>query len=226
MAVVLRSSSYRNDFAIKYAYSLPRVIPAWLDAWPVLSGEDNFDCINIKRTLKNRQMRKIVIMLIFILITCWCHKAHSQDAMFKALFIYNFTKYVEWPETATAHQNFVITILGNPEIFNELNKITKTKKVGLQDIVVKKTNSLQKISGSHILFLSQGKSALLNEVLDLTTGLPIIIVTDNPGMAKKGADINFITIDGKQRFEINEQSMSDRGLKMSAELTNLGIMVN
>ncbi len=171
-------------------------------------------------------MKKIVLILIFILISFWCDKAYSQDAMFKALFIYNFTKYVEWPETAMSNNDFVITVLGNPEIFDELNKITRTKKVGLQDIVVKKTNSLQKISNSNILFLSQGKSALLNEVIDLTTGQPILVVTDNPGMAKKGADINFITIDGKQRFEINEQSMIDRELKMSAELTNLGIMVN
>jgi hypothetical protein len=51
------------------------------------------------------------------------------------------------------------------------------------------------------------------------------VVTDKPGMSGKGAAINFVELDGKIKFEINQQVTEAHGLKVSSSLTNLAIIV-
>lgn len=168
-------------------------------------------------------MKRIVLLGILSLFLS-VGLTSAQDDMFKALFIYNFTKDIQWPDTY-AQGDFVIGVMGASPIVEELEKIALKKKVGVQTMVIKKLNTTADIGKCNIVFLPAAKSSMLSSVITAVKGKPTLIISDKPGLAKEGAGINFVMVDGKQKFEINTTAITSSGLKITTFLINLGIKV-
>ncbi len=166
------------------------------------------------------------ILLLFFLLMAVFETSHAQKEKFQSLFIYNFTKYIKWPETYN-EGNFVIGVYGNSNIINSLNSmVASKKKTGSGSIiVVKKYDSIEEIDDCNILFISENTISNLIEIDVGTSSKPILIITDTPGMAKKGSVINFVEKDGRIRFELNESKASSRGLVVSGSLASLAIII-
>lgn len=144
----------------------------------------------------------------------------------KAIFIYNFTRYFEWPE-AMKSGNFVIQVIGsNSNINSELTKLANAKQVGNQKIELKVSNSFDASEKSHIVFILSDASDALKDVAAKNKGKGSLIVTEKPGLAKLGSAINFVAVDNKQKFEYSKSNASKAGLKTSDELNNLAIVVD
>ena len=167
-------------------------------------------------------MRRVIIFMF--LLMCPLMAALAQNEMFKALFMYNFTKNVEWPADMK-QGDFVISVLGDSPIIGELEKVASTKKVGQQNIIVKKVDNAASIGKCHILYLPSDKSGDFSSVLSKVDGKPILLVTDKDGLAQQGACINYVTTSGKLNFEINKSRFQKQGLQMSGSLANLGIVI-
>ena len=86
-------------------------------------------------------MKKISLLLFAGLF--WFSTANGQSEKFKALFIYNFTNYIDWP--GGSGNTFVITVYGDSPIVGELENISKIKKVGVASIEVRKVNTTAEI---------------------------------------------------------------------------------
>lgn len=168
-------------------------------------------------------MKKLYLTL-FILIFGISLVTYGQDEKFKALFMYNFTKYLEWPATQKTG-DFIIAVFGNSPIVQELEIIAQKRSVGNQSIVVRKYNSPQEISRCHILFIPESKSSRASEIAVKCADKGTLIITDQPGLGKSVAGINYIKINGKQNFEINRQNIESKGLKVNSALLSLGVEV-
>lgn len=167
----------------------------------------------------------MLLMLAGLLLFAAAGQVRAQDEMFKALFLYNFTKDVEWPADYK-QGNFVIAVLGASAIVPELEKIAQTKKVGSQPIQVVKVNSPAEAGKFHLLYVPSGKSGQLAQAVAAVAKKPVLVVSDKPGGAKEGACINFVKVDGKQKFEINTSTINSQGLKVTSFLSSLGIPVH
>lgn len=167
-------------------------------------------------------MKKLVVPLTIFLLILMPGALKAQDEMFKALFMYNFTKDIEWPDN---NGDFVITVLGNSSIVDELKKIATKKKVENQPIVVKNVNNADEIGVSNIVYIAPSKSSQLKNVVANVQQQPVLIISDKPGLAAQGSGINYVKIDGKQKFEINPSKITKCGLKLNSFLISLGIVV-
>lgn len=168
------------------------------------------------------KMNKSIIFLFLLMIP---FTFYGQEAKYKSVFIYNFTKHFEWPVSYRSG-NFVIGVLGNPIIISELENVTSGKKAGNQTIVVEKYKDVSEIGKCHILFIPSNKSKDMAEVIQKIGTNPSLIVTEKDGMAQQGAAINFIIQEGKIRFELNKNTVNKHGLKISSYLETLAIIVN
>ena len=166
--------------------------------------------------------RNIYLLLAVIFFTAL--RANGQDEKFKALFMYNFTKYLEWPPDKKSG-DFVIGVYGNSPIITELNIIAQKRKVGAQSIVVKKVATVTEFSGCNILYIPEYKSGKIDEIATQCKGGGTALITDKPGLAKTVAGINYVKVDGKQNFEINRKNLEAQGVKVNSALLNLGINV-
>ena len=86
----------------------------------------------------------------------------------KAIFIMNFTKLVEWPQ-AYREGNFVVGVVGESPMFQELSKMAKTKKVANQTLEIKKFDSSVDISKCHILYVSQNSKDDISDIFSQET---------------------------------------------------------
>jgi hypothetical protein len=151
-------------------------------------------------------------------------QSYSQNYKLRTVIIYSFTRYVLWPEE-TGGGNFEIKVLGDSPFIDELRSMAETKKVGNRSIAVQKVTSAEDAAHCHILVVPAGASEKLEEVLAQLQGRPVLVVTEEPGMGQQGSDINFIDRDGKLAFELNQNTISKRKLKVSTELTRLAILI-
>ncbi len=148
----------------------------------------------------------------------------AQNEMFKALFMYNFTKNIEWPATYK-QGDFVIGILGNSLIVAELKRIAVKKMTGNQPIKVVRFSSVGDIDKCNIIYIPPKSSGKLQDVISKLKGQPTVIITDHAGLAKKGSCINYITVNGDQKFELNKTNIIKRGLKVTSFLLSLSVKI-
>jgi len=177
-------------------------------------------------------MRKVIAILIaiFCISADWVRmpifqEPNSSNTKIKATFLYNFTKYIDWPEKYK-EGNFSIGVLGTTPFYNDLNTLLSTKTVGNQKFEIKSFPKVEAISGiCHILFIPAENSAMLPDVLKKLKGKSTLIVTEKLGLAKQGSAINFIIENNKQRFELNKSNIEKYNLKVSSTLEALAIKV-
>jgi hypothetical protein len=141
-----------------------------------------------------------------------------------ANIIYRFTKYIDWPATKKSG-NFIIGIIGDSPLYDELISFTDNKTVGNQKIVVKKFSSSASTYNCHILFISEDESSSLKKIAAHTENSPVLLVSESPGLARKGACINFAIVDDRLKLEINKNSIEQRNMRIASELLQLGILV-
>jgi hypothetical protein len=161
----------------------------------------------------------LILVALFLQFT----KTNAQDDKFKALFIYNFTKMIEWPANKKAG-DFVIAVMGNPTIASELAGLNK--KVVNQPIVVKEISDAGSIGDCHILFIGSADTGKLGAAISAIGDKPTLIITDSPGGCKKGSGINFIKSDSGIDYEYNLGNINPHNLSVSLDFKSLGKGVN
>jgi hypothetical protein len=166
------------------------------------------------------------IILIFFSFVVMSNTSFAQKEKYESLFIYNFTKYIKWPDSYNPGK-FVIGVLGNSNIFESLESMANSKKKtgSGAEIEVVKYKSMGDIGVCNMLFVSDDVISSLPEIVEMTATNPILLITDTPGMASQGAVINFVEKDGKIKFELNEANATNRNLVVSGSLISLAIII-
>ncbi len=149
--------------------------------------------------------------------------AYAQNERFKSLFVYNFTKNIEWP-SEYKKGDFVITVLGNSAMFPELQQNVKGKTYGNQTIEVKQAANIMGIERCNILYIPLQQSNLIEAAQKQLAGKPTLIIAEKAGLMRQGADINIVQVSGKLQFEVNPKQMENKALKVNKALVNLGIV--
>ncbi|MES2732946.1 MAG: YfiR family protein [Bacteroidota bacterium] len=168
-------------------------------------------------------MKKVSLIVLGLLFMSCTTQAQSQDYRFHSIFMFNFTKYIQWPEDSKTG-DFVIGIIGNSAITIELEKLANSKTVGTQKIVIKKIKSAGEAEKCQIVFIPQNESKDFEALQQSLKNKPVLIITEKDGLVKKGSAINFVLQEGKMRFEMNLSATQSAGLKVSSQLTSLAIL--
>lgn len=162
------------------------------------------------------------LLLFFFLVTG--KQATCQEEKFIGLFVYNFTKYFDWPENSKTG-DFKILVVGHPSVYEELTKLCAGKKVGVQNIVLKNINSVEEISSCHILFVGHWHSRLFPEIKSKIGNQPTLIISEMEGMLDKGSAINFVIRDGTIKFEMKSSNLLSQNLKTDQRIRELAYKV-
>lgn len=145
----------------------------------------------------------------------------------KVAFIYNFTKFTQWPEKAfqKGQEEFVIGVLGEDPFENSLDLLASQKKAQGRKIVIRHFSSPDEIAECHILFISPSQGGNLDKILSKGGGKPVLMIGDSKGFAEKGVAVNFFIQDEKVRFEFNLKALEKSGIKVSSQLLHLGKII-
>lgn len=168
-----------------------------------------------------------VVCACLLLLSITSTHAESQDRILeykvKAAYLYNFTKFIKWPENALdpeGRQAMRICILGVDPFGHSVDLLTNKTVQGhpVEIVYIQEPDPEQ---DCHVLFISRSKAKRVKQILDAVSGKSILTVSDIEGFSQKGGCITLTVIDGKVRFNVNISSTRRANLDMSAKLLEL-----
>lgn len=141
-----------------------------------------------------------------------------------SMMMFNFVKYVQWPDH-TSTGDFVIGVVGNPEVYNTLNAWYGGKPRGSKTYVIKSFKSAADLGDCDVVFIDKSKSGEFEAINNKVKGQGTLVITDKAGLGEKGSGINFRTIDNKLKFELNQKVVDASNLKVSSALSSMAIVI-
>lgn len=173
----------------------------------------------------NRSLAAFALLLL-VFRPVAAQDAASLEYGVKAAFLYNFTKFVEWPASAFDERGSLrLCVLGDDPFGKSLQTTVEGEQAHGRPITLLRIDSLADPRLCHILFLGRTETGRLPAVLAAVRGAPVLTVGEAPGILEKGAGVNFVLREGKVRFEINQAAVEGNGLKMSSKLLRLATRV-
>ena len=161
--------------------------------------------------------------LVIFLGVLFAQPGYSQISTYKiqSIFLYNFTKYVNWPQPGNT---IVIGVVGDSDLMAELNANLKGKKAGTKTFEIRQLNSTEEAAKCNLVYLPSVRSKELKELMNIVKGKGVLIVTEED-LADQGAGISFLQVEEKLRFKINSKVLKEAGLQASSGLLGLAIVI-
>lgn len=157
---------------------------------------------------------------------CSANTASTRSDQFKAVFLYNFTLFIQWPnEEQLANLN--ICVWGNPPLKHALAKLVPGKVVRNLPLEMHAVNNSEQATECQLVFFSdteQANKAKRSQILEQLIANGVLTVSDMTGFAVNGGVIEFFVNKNKLRFIINQNNLRDAGLKASAKLLDMAVL--
>jgi hypothetical protein len=145
----------------------------------------------------------------------------------KAAFLYNFTKFINWPPAAFASPSapMVIGILGEDPFGQTMDDIVRGEAVGSRPLALKRLRFGDDLRGCHVLFISRSEKEHLPAIWSQLKGSPVLSVGEINGFAEEGGMVNLLLANKTVKIEINQGTAEQAGLQISAKLLKLARLV-
>ncbi len=167
------------------------------------------------------------LLCLFVTLPAFGQNGSDEDAKYKADFIIKLINYVEWPtEAATgADGSVVVAVVGESNLTPYLKDLAAKKSAEGKKVTVKIVSMDDSLNGYQIVFFPGKDKPDLAKFLKKVDGAPILTVSDCDSFARHGVMVNFISEEGKVKFEVNTLVVSNCGLKMSSQLLKLARVI-
>jgi YfiR/HmsC-like len=137
----------------------------------------------------------------------------------KAAFLYNFGKFVEWPDGAFASTNapLLIGVYGDNPFGSHLAEVVRNKIINGHPVIARQV-SFSELKNCQILFICRSEQKNIKKILAALDGAGVLTVTEEMDPSQSGVMIDFIVQNDRIRFEIDNSAAEKVGLKISSKL--------
>ncbi|MCW8801152.1 MAG: YfiR family protein [Desulfobacter sp.] len=172
-------------------------------------------------------------ILLCIITIGTVQSQNLEEYRVKAAFVYNFTKLIQWPQTAFDNEgeNFKMVVFGDEylkESFQTIDgKISTGRLISIQYSDLKANDYKKMLEESHIIFIS--RHIRLEQVLQILSSIgdrPVLTIGDAKNFSRAGGIIQFFTREDQLHFEVNVKKAEAHQLKFSSRLLKLAVIVN
>jgi hypothetical protein len=158
-------------------------------------------------------------ILLALLVPLESNAQNFQEYQIKAAFIYNFLKFVEWPNPGGESH---ICIFGENPFGEALDQIVNSGDVA--DVSIKKLTKSDVVPTTcKIAYIAE--DAFSESLIKKFQLSPTLTVSDIPGFSDKGGMIELTLESGKVRFMISLETAKKQGLSISSKLLSLSLKV-
>ena len=146
--------------------------------------------------------------------------APAEEYQIKAVFVYNFAHFVQWPAAAlpAGSTPLVIGVLGTDPFGSYLDEAVRGEKIDGHPLAVARFDRVEDVRGCQILFISQSENDRLDRILADLKGRSILTVSEAAGFGGRGGMIGLVTVDQKIRLKINVGAARASTLTISSKL--------
>lgn len=151
---------------------------------------------------------------------------NNTEYNLKAAYLYQFTKFTQWPGRLFTNQNspIRICILGKNPFGKSLDSFSSRASQG-RDLSIKYLSSLQNIASCHVIFICRSEDRKLPQILQHIKNSPVLSVSDIDNFAQRGGIIGFVPRQRKVGLEINVDASRISGTKISSKLLEVATLI-
>jgi hypothetical protein len=143
----------------------------------------------------------------------------------KAAFLYNFTKFVDWPAEKLESDSLVIGVYGENPFEDFLGQATRDKRVRGRHVVVRECEDIEQATSCHAVFVRIEDEKELGRSLEILENAHVLTISDTKGFTRQGGMIGFVFKENRIRFEVNALATHDADLRISSKLLKLATAV-
>jgi uncharacterized protein DUF4154 len=165
---------------------------------------------------------RVVLIALLALAAALPARAQAPPTEYevKAVFLFNFSQFVDWPATAFAdgHSPLIIAVLGSDPFGATLDEIVRGETVNGRPLAVRRYQSLDQIGSCHILFIDRSQEPQLDAIVAALKDRSVLTVGDFDSFARRGGMIRFNTVGNKIRLRVNLAAAQEARLTISSKL--------
>jgi len=160
------------------------------------------------------------LALLLIAGGLWGAAAPVSEYRLKAVFLFNFAQFVEWPPAALPGDNapFVIGVLGKDPFGGDLDEVVRGEAVDRHPLAIARYRDVTEARNCQILFIAASELGHLDAILAALRGRSILTVSDAEGPPLRGVMIGLIRQDNRIRLRIDLEAARLGNLTISSKL--------
>lgn len=170
-----------------------------------------------------------LILLAFFLMSGFISPVQpaSREYQVKAVFLYNFAQFIEWPADAFPSSNapLIIGVLGENPFGGYLNEAVEGEVLNGHPLKVEEYKKVEDVGNCHILYVNVNKKEALGRTLSALESQNILTVGDAGSFIEQGGMVRFFTDKGKTRIQINLESTKKADIVVSSKLLRVADVV-
>lgn len=147
------------------------------------------------------------------------HISCAQGNVYKihSLFMYNFTKHIQWTEIGEV---FTIGVYGSDIALKEVKENFSGKKYSGKEFRVINIAGIGDLNTSDLVYMPKSnKNKILNLFEEADKNNTLFVSEDD--LTAYGFPISFILINNKLSFKVSKSNLDNAGLKISSSLLSL-----
>jgi hypothetical protein len=149
----------------------------------------------------------------------------SLEMEVKAVFLYNFAKYVDWPDPPQgSSQRIRMCVPANPEFLTVLRAAVRDEVVSGRPLSAQGLDGLDNARDCDILYVGDASTPDAMAWINAARGRQVLLVGD--GALTDGLVIAFVRDQNRIRFDISRQAAAKQKLTISSRLLGLARKVS
>jgi YfiR/HmsC-like len=152
-------------------------------------------------------------------------QSKPDEYQVKAVYLFNFGRFIEWPDAAMKGQTFTICVLGEDPFGRVLDATLAGEAINSRKLVARRIGSVRDATNCQILFVSSSEASRVADIVASLSKTGTLTVSDTPGFTNKGGMIQFVLIENKVRFDVNLTAAEKEGLTISSQLLKVAANV-
>ncbi len=160
-----------------------------------------------------------LLLLLPLRIACGDPSADQEYAL-KAVFLYNFCRFIDWPDRAFASPDepMVIGVVGDNPFGRLIEETVKGEAVRGRRIRVEYYRRLADIDRCHVLFVSASEMNRADDITEALAGRSVVTVGETEAFLDRGGMIALTADQNRVRLRINPAALRAENLVASSKL--------
>lgn len=179
-------------------------------------------------------MRKVLLARLLVLTAFACALAPCAPAaapfeeyQVKAVYLFNFARFVDWPPEVfrDAAQPMTICVVGSDPFAGYLRDAIRDEQVEGRSLALREVRRDEPIDHCNLAFVSRSETGHFDTVLAQAAKQHVLTVSDIPDFVRAGGAIGFETRESHVRIQLNMDAAHAAGLTISSKLVRIASVV-
>jgi len=163
-------------------------------------------------------IRTLILSAGLILLVNGAYCQSGFDNPTRALYVFDLVKYIDYGPGFKDSSDFKIGVLvGDYNLVEEMGNLSKTRnRIQDKPVSVMGFKRLESLKHTQVLYLNKDAGFDLDKIKAKIKGKQTLLITE--GYEFRESMINFIVVDGKPRYDVNEEYLKQEGLTVPQTL--------